>query len=523
MITANYILNINMRLLTVRDRHSFQALIASLTDTIPFLSISIYTFASDEQLKLFVKSDNGSPLLSIQAPPDKYPDRKSIMASTETGAFFQVDDNQNLSKKSNVAAYVKAKSHCGIAESLYFGMKIHQQLYSLLVIDSKKSKVYSDDTIQRIRFLSHSFALATSWILLSEGSKNISAKPFAEPTVYSPAGNSPQNHLPLRNDSDFCGIVGKSEIMQEIYRLISQVACVDSTALILGETGTGKELIASAIHQLSRRKDNPMVKINCAALPSNLIESELFGHEKGSFTGALERRIGKFETADNGTLFLDEIGEMPLALQAKLLRAIQEREIERIGGVGTIKVNVRIICATNRNLQKEVAQGRFRSDLYYRLNVFPIVIRALRERQEDILPLAEHFLHHYCKAFEKDINAISKKVQNGFLVYPWPGNVRELQYLMERSVLLATGKVLSEVALPARTITRQSDKDDNSGVIKTIEENEREHILYVLKRCKGKITGPGGAATLLGVPASTFNSKAAKLGIKREKVIRREH
>lgn len=310
-------------------------------------------------------------------------------------------------------------------------------------------------------------------------------------------------------------MVGSGPAIQKIYELMSQVAFSNSTVLILGETGTGKELIARAIHNGSPRKDKMMVKINCAALPVHLIESELFGHEKGSFTGAIDQKIGKFELAHNGTLFLDEIGEMPLDLQVKFLRALQEREIERVGGQKTIKVNVRIIAATNRNLQKEVTEGRFRSDLFYRLNVFPIVMPPLRNRLEDIPLLASHFIKRLARSTGKNVEAISPMALQDLMAYNWPGNIRELEHLIERSLLLTTGDTIKQVQLPVgdKKITINLSEEP---VYKTIDENERDHIIAILKKCSGKIFGTGGAAEILGIPPSTLNSKIRKLNIKKD-------
>lgn len=310
----------------------------------------------------------------------------------------------------------------------------------------------------------------------------------------------------------FEGIIGKSPLLMEIFDNIAQVAQGDTTVLITGESGTGKERIASSIHNLSKRKNGPFVKINCASLPSNLIETELFGHEKGAFTGAVERRTGRFELADKGTLFLDEIGEMPLNMQAKLLRVLQEKEIERVGGSIPIKVNVRIIAATNRNLEKEVAEGRFRLDLYYRLNVFPIHLPALRERREDIGILSRHFVEIYSAKTGKNITGLSSGAIDSLLSYSWPGNIRELENLIERSVLLAKGTTIEEIPLP-RNDTGTTDMGEHK--LKTIEENERAHIITALKQCGGRIRGINGAAEVLGVPPTTLASKMQKLGIKR--------
>ncbi|SFD23038.1 two-component system, NtrC family, response regulator HydG [Chitinophaga sp. CF118] len=314
---------------------------------------------------------------------------------------------------------------------------------------------------------------------------------------------------------NFEGIIGNSPVMQHIFHLIGQVAPMDTSVLVLGETGTGKEGVANAIHQLSTRKTKAFVKINCAALPAQLIESELFGHEKGAFTGAIDKRIGKFEQADGGTIFLDEIGEMPLDLQVKLLRVLQEREIERIGGRGSIKVNVRVIAATSRNLEKEIASGNFRLDLYYRLHVFPIQMPSLRERKEDIPLLVSHFIRMYASRTGKVVKGMSPAVLNDIMAYHWPGNVRELQHLVERNVLLAKDDVIGNVELPVSVEPAAPGNISSGQQIKTIIELEREHILHVLKVCNYKIAGPGGAAELLDLPPTTLTSKMKKLGITR--------
>ncbi|HEX5551772.1 MAG TPA: sigma 54-interacting transcriptional regulator [Chitinophagaceae bacterium] len=312
----------------------------------------------------------------------------------------------------------------------------------------------------------------------------------------------------IYNSSD---IVGNGPEIQKVYSMMSLVAPTDSTVLLLGETGTGKELIARAIHNYSPRRDKLLIKVNCAALPYNLIESELFGHEKGAFTGAIERRLGKFELANNSTLFLDEIGEMPLETQVKLLRVLQEHELERVGGKTTIKVNVRIIAATNRNLEDEVKAGRFRSDLYYRLNVFPIHLPPLRDRIEDIEPLAEFFLVKYNKNTGRKVTAISSNVLKKLKSYSWPGNVRELEHLIERSILLTQENTLKEIQLPI------SISNDNEGSLdvsnKSLQEVERSFIIETLRKCNGKIAGIGGAAEILDIPSTTLHSKLLKLEI----------
>lgn len=318
--------------------------------------------------------------------------------------------------------------------------------------------------------------------------------------------------------SNYSEIIGKGSRMQQVFKLMEQVSPTDTTVLILGETGTGKELIAKAIHEGSYRKHKMMVKVNCAAIPPQLIESELFGHEKGSFTGATERRIGKFELASHSTIFLDEIGELSLELQVKLLRVLQEKEIERVGGKSVISTDVRIISATNRNLMAEVEAGRFRRDLFYRLNVFPISLPALRERREDLPLLASHFLHQYSMKAARYFEGFSQRALQDMMQYHWPGNVRELEHLIERQVLLSSGTIIKNIDIPSdgQMIAVQ---DDQNLPVKTIYENERDHIFEVLKRCKGKVSGNDGAAKLLGVPSTTLSSKIKRLALSKKHIL----
>jgi len=332
----------------------------------------------------------------------------------------------------------------------------------------------------------------------------------------SPRNEQDNTHtLPApANAQSLPAIIGKSPNFQEVLENARLVAPSDTSVLILGESGTGKELIAQTIHALSPRRKKPLVVVNCAALPANLIESELFGHEKGTFTGASDKRIGKFEEADGGTIFLDEIGELTTELQIRFLRVLQEKEIEPIGGKKR-KINVRVIAATNRKLEEEIAAGRFRIDLYYRLNVFPLSLPPLRERKEDIRLLAHHFLQCYAIRANKMITGLAEPVLKAMQDYCWPGNVRELENLMERSIILATGPIIQTLQLP--TPPRQAGQFENEGYLKSMMENERDHILQALNKCGWRIHGKGGAADLLNINASTLNSRIKKLGI--EKVI----
>ncbi|AAM71356.1 MAG TPA: Fis family transcriptional regulator [Chlorobaculum sp.] len=324
----------------------------------------------------------------------------------------------------------------------------------------------------------------------------------------------------IRAAHNFEEIVGNSAPLAEVLRRVSQVAPTDATVLIEGETGTGKELIARAIHNLSPRKERVLVKVNCAALPASLIESELFGHEKGSFTGATERRIGKFELADGGTIFLDEIGELPLELQAKLLRVLQEKELERIGGRRVIPVDVRVIAATNRDLKKEVATGRFRQDLYFRLNAFPLSVPPLRERRDDIPVLALHFARKFAREFGKPERAIRERDMNELVSREWRGNIRELSHTIEQAVIVAEGDSLDfSTVLPLRNESVPLSAPSALMTMAELEEEmrgmERKLILDALDRAGGRVSGEGGAAELLKINAKTLYSRIDKLGIRK--------
>ena len=304
-------------------------------------------------------------------------------------------------------------------------------------------------------------------------------------------------------------IIGHSEGLTYVLYKVEQIAATDTSVLILGETGTGKELVARAIHNLSLRKDNALLKINCAALPSNLIESELFGHEKGAFTGAHARQLGRFEAANGATLFLDEIGELPLELQPKLLRVLQDGEFERLGSSQTVKVDVRIIAATNRHREEEVRKGRFREDLWYRLNVFPITVPPLRERKEDIALLVESFVEKISKRLGKVIMEIPTSMMNELQAYHWPGNIRELENVLERAVINSSGPKLhlvDELKKPPKEIGKAD---------RTLEDVEREYILRVLEQTQWKVSGKNSASEILGLDRSTLRARMQKLGIQK--------
>lgn len=322
----------------------------------------------------------------------------------------------------------------------------------------------------------------------------------------------------IRTELKFKEIIGESDALQRVLAQVETVSPTDSTVLIYGETGTGKELIARAVHNLSSRKSNAFVKLNCAAIPTGLLESELFGHEKGAFTGAISQRTGRFELANRGTLFLDEIGEIPLELQPKLLRVLQERELERLGSARTIRTNVRLITATNRDLAAMVEQQVFRSDLYYRLNVFPVRVPALRERPDDIPLLVGHFVRQFSRQTNRNIETIPSETMKALVRYDWPGNIRELQNVIERAVIVSSGPVL-KVALGdlksnAPATAPEIKQTWNGDIRGLLEDTERKQILAALGQAKWIVAGPGGAAALLGVKRSTLQSRMQKLGIR---------
>ena len=382
----------------------------------------------------------------------------------------------------------------GIRNVLVTKLKYQKETIGFIVFSNRKTEGFADGFSSVLQGIVPLLSVVIRNIIINE--------PLLDHTPIQAV-----NDQPLKLST----IIGSGPEMQKVHQKMSLVAGSNSTVLILGETGTGKELFAHAIHHASPRRHMPMVKINCAALPANLIESELFGHEKGAFTGASDRRIGKFELANNGTLFLDEMGEMPLELQVKLLRVIQEREFERVGGKTTIKVDFRLIAATNRNLEEEVRQGRFREDLFYRLNVFPIHLPSLKQRVGDIEPLANFFLARFNKTSGRKIRAISPAVIRELQGYTWPGNVRELEHLMERSILMTQGDVLDEIQLPKHQAIVKEIKADLPR--KTLQDIERSYIIEILRRYDGKISGDGGASQFLAIPATTLHSKMKKLGI----------
>jgi transcriptional regulator with GAF, ATPase, and Fis domain len=427
--------------------------------------------------------------------------------------FFQLSLEKNSSvllnldewmRKVVVPRHLRMLYDSGIRELFCIGIYSEGALTGGFFLQTTSRHTRTKQEGKAMQFIAAQLSLSIAWLRATTAVARLEKENAALLSLSREQFQAPYDHEE---------IVGTSPLLQKVFQSVGQVAGTTSTVLILGETGTGKELIARAIHEGSPRRDKPMIKVNCAALPANLVESELFGHEKGSFTGATDRRIGKFELADNSTIFLDEIGELPPELQAKLLRAIQEKEIERIGGRATIRTDARIIAATNRNLQKEVDAGRFRTDLYYRLNVFPIHLPALRERREDIPALTTHFIAKYARRSGKIINGITPRVLQQMAAYHWPGNIRELEHLVERSILMTQGPTIREILLPAGPNEKTAAEQPDPSELKSLEENERDHILSVLRKTKGRIRGNGGAAHILKLPPTTLHSRMKKLGI----------
>jgi len=419
-----------------------------------------------------------------------------VLLQSEIPLFYDMDE---LMVSSPMVPYVRSFHDNGMREMLAIPLRTNNQCFGGIFIYFKKKGLMTHRAFGLLRGLCDPISIGAanlwSYEKIESQLKEIHHHQFRleEENLYL--------HEQIRAAHGFAEIIGSGSAMQKVFQLISIVAPSDNIVLILGETGTGKELVAKAIHDASSRKEKFMIKINCAALPSNLMESELFGHGKDSSIGAPDQRIGKFELAGDSTLFLDEIGELPLELQVRLLQAIQ------------IKKNVRIIAATNRNLRKEVEEGRFRSDLFYRLNVFPIHMPPLRERKEDLPLLASHFIDQHTQRSGKKVTSISHRALETLMRYHWPGNVRELEHLIERSILMTTGPTIKEIPLPVDLDIEQADTTSGSS-LKTLDELEKDHILAILKKCNNKIGGPGGAAELLRLPPTTLHSKLKKMGIK---------
>jgi formate hydrogenlyase transcriptional activator len=403
---------------------------------------------------------------------------------------------------SDIAGRILAE---GLKSAYCLPLISHDRPLGTLVVASLRDEIFPEKDARLLQHIANQIAIAVENSLAYHQVVDRANKLSAEKLYLQDE---------IRTEYNFEEIIGDSPALKRILQQLQTVAPTDSTILIQGETGTGKELIARAIHHLSARRERTLVKVNCAAIPTGLLESELFGHERGAFTGAIAQRVGRFELAHRGTLFLDEVGDIPLELQPKLLRVLQEQEFERLGSARTIHVDVRLVAATNVDLAQKVADGHYRSDLYYRLNVFPVTIPPVRERPEDIPLLVRYFAQKYARRMKRPIDNVPVKAMTALSEYHWPGNVRELENFIERAVILSRG---TELEIPLAELKRKTGAPPNPSAngFDTLEHAEREHIVRTLGETKWVIGGPTGAATRLGMKRTTLQSRMRKLGITR--------
>jgi formate hydrogenlyase transcriptional activator len=465
---------------------------------------------SDGAIFLLRDQDSGElQVYALDLPPDAATLREGTIIpfeGTVAGRVFQsgkvwagtVQEARTLSP-----GFDPMLSRAGFRVGCKLPILSRNRVIGALALGRSEGGLYAQDELEILERVSNHIAIAVENALAFEEIKTLKARLAREEVIVDEE---------TRHEDRFDEIVGKSAALRRVLQHVETVAPTDSTVLICGETGTGKELIASAIHNLSSRKGNAFVKLNCAAIPTGLLESELFGHEKGAFTGAVAQRVGRFELAHRGSVFLDEVGEIPLELQTKLLRVLQEREFERLGSTRTIRTDARLIAATNRDLSEMVVQGDFRSDLFYRLNVFPVRVPSLRERPEDIPMLVRHFVQQFARRMNKEIETIPSETMMALTRYQWPGNIRELQNLIERAVILSSGPVLR---VPLQDLVSRALPGSEKSQPQTLEEAERAHILSALKDTKWVISGPHGAAVRLGMNRSTVQFRMKKLGIVR--------
>jgi len=493
------LLEVNNAVVSTLNLHElFASISTSLRRIIPDITTSLYLYDSDTQ--------------TWRRPVLDFPEGRGLI---QPGGNIGKDDSPAakafhsrkalLWNESDLRAYDSETARQLLAEGMKSGacapLVFRDQGLGTLNIASYQDNVFDEEQLVLLTQVATQVAIGLSNALAYQKIKELKEQ-LEQENVYL--------RDEIRTEQNFEDIIGESPALQHVLQQLKIVAPTDSTVLILGETGTGKELMARALHQLSSRKNQPFVKLNCAAIPTGLLESDLFGHEKGAFSGAITQKVGRFELAHHGTIFLDEIGEVSLELQSKLLRILQEQEFERLGSTKTMKVDVRLVAATNRNLERMVDEHQFRSDLYFRLNVFPITVPALRDRLEDIPILVRYFTQRYATRMNKPITTIPQTTMDQLTHYPWPGNVRELENLIERAVILSQG---SELTVSLEEFKRPAHTTPPSNV--SLESAERAHILKVLQESKWVIGGPGGAAQRLGMKRTTLNSKMKKLGISR--------
>src|SRR5438105_10942568 len=481
-------------------RDVFAATTASLRRVIPHVLASLYLYDPENEVvrrHALVESSSGKGLLKegLVGPVDSTPAGPAI----RTGKPALFDDGDLKRLQSDVGRLLLAE---GVKSGCCVPLKSHNRLLGSLNIASLRPGAFSQDDVDLLSQVANQIAIAVENALAYRQIEELKDKLNKEKLYLEDE---------IRTEYNFEEIIGESAALKRILKQVETVAPTDSTVLIQGETGTGKELIARAIHSLSKRRERTFVRINCAAIPTGLLESELFGHERGAFTGAIAQKVGRFELAHGGTLFLDEVGDVPLELQSKLLRVLQEQEFERLGSNRTIRVDVRLVAATNRDLAQMVTDKQFRSDLYYRFNVFPITAPSLRARPEDIPLLVRYFAQKYARLMSKRIETIPAGAMTALAKYHWPGNIRELENLIERSVILSQGP---DLHVPLGELKAPTAAALNGAA--TLEAAEREHIQRVLRETKWVIGGPSGAATRLGMKRTTLQSKIRKLGISRD-------
>ncbi len=516
-------LNINNALLSIKQREPlFRAVAEELSRVVPFAYFGIRVQRADQGQAFqafaeFTRPAPGAPLEGTG--PDHDSDERLTNAAgiyqqsselLQTAAIYSGPEFKALAVRYPRLRYVY--EHYGTRALLVAPIWQRPDGAAILTLSAARPDAFRPDDLDTVQALVPQIALALENLFAFEQIEALRAQVEQERTYLVDEINTT-----ARFGAESGTFIGSGPALQLTQLRISQVAPTDTTVLISGETGTGKELVARALHNASPRYARALIKLNCAALPAQLIESELFGHEKGAFTGAVERRIGKFELANGGTIFLDEIGELPLDLQAKLLRVLQEKEFERVGGVRVLHSDARVIAATNRVLADEVAAGRFRADLYYRLNVFPIQLAPLRERREDIEPLLRHFVLRLSKRIGKPIRQVRSADLAALQAYSWPGNIRELEHVLEQAIIVSQGPFLefAGFAAPSFAPAPGAAPTLDPTPLKTLREQERDHILTALQRTSGRVSGAQGAALLLDINPKTLEARMKKLGIRR--------
>ncbi|TVT40318.1 GAF domain-containing protein [Hymenobacter setariae] len=528
-------LNITNALLSIKQREPlFRAIADELGRVVPFDYFGIRVQRAGQREAFegfaeFTRPDDEPESKLVALDPNRHQGQhqedvdamyRQVGGLLQGPGLYAGDDFRQLAVRYPAMRYAYDEHH--VRAMLIVPIWQRADSAAVLLLASPKPNGFTPDSLTTVQALVPQVALALENLFAFEQIEKLKAQVEQERTYLIDEINTD------RPAAD--GLIGVSPALQQVRQRIAQVAGTDATVLITGETGTGKEVVARALHQASPRAGRALVKINCAALPAQLIESELFGHEKGAFTGAVERRIGKFELADGGTIFLDEVGELPLDLQAKLLRVLQEKEFERLGGNRVLHTDARVLAATNRVLEDEVRAGRFRADLYYRLNVFPIHLLPLRERPQDIAPLVQHYLGSLSKRFARPARPIRPADMAALLAYPWPGNIRELEHVLEQAIIVSQGAWLEfgGFAAAGRLLTLPPSQAGpeapappapaeaaSDAPIKTLREQERDHILAALRRTDGRVSGQQGAAVLLDINPKTLEARMKKLGIRR--------